>query len=250
MDKAENIVYETALQYVECEVLGKKINIPYMINYSNRYCSPLTKGKAPIDEIIQEFETKIKQDKQQIALLSPNQIKQMMQSYGIGIDCSGFAYHILNSLVRQKTKKDLNRFLIRFPGMIGVVDKAMFKNKRYQKISAAVLTSDLNTIKINNTSDIRVGDLIRMTHQGYEGKHPLVVVKVTPTSILYAHSSEYVETNGVHFGKILIHNVGRNLYQQEWSEKTTAGKNYGKDAFRVDLGDSVRRLKCLGAIVV
>jgi len=63
----KNIVYETALQYVECEVLGQKINIPYMINQRDRYCSPLSKGKAPIDELIQEFKTKARQHKEHIA---------------------------------------------------------------------------------------------------------------------------------------------------------------------------------------
>jgi len=174
----------------------------------------------------------------------------MMQSYGIGIDCSGFAYHILNPLIKQKIRKDLSHFLVRFSGLFGLVDKALFRTKRYQKISAAMLVSNLNTIRIDNVADIRVGDLIQMTHQGYEGKHPLVVVGVEPTFILYAHSSEYVKMNGAHFGKICLLDLSKSLDQQEWLEETSAGQNYGKNAFRVDLGDSVRRLICLKAMNV
>lgn len=241
----ENIVYDTALQYISCEVFGEAFNIPYMINNSDRYCSPHTKGKAPIQAIIEEFKQKLAQDQQQNSHLSANKIKLKMQSYGIGIDCSGFAYHLLNPLVTSRTGKDLSHFLVRFPGILGILDIKIFNKKRYQKISATQLTNSSNTNRVNLISDIQVGDIIRMTHEGYEGKHPLVIVQVSPKFLVYAHSSEYVEINGAHFGKIKIIDNAKGLEKQKWLEKTITGKNYGINAFRIDSGDSIRRLKCL-----
>lgn len=220
----KNIVYQTALQYVEYKIFNLRINIPYMINQSDRYCSSITRGKAPLNEIAQEFQKEAKRHKLNITCLSPEKIKTTMQSFGIGIDCSGFAYHILNPLVKLKTGKDLSNFLVRFSGLLGKIDKTLLRNKRYEKISAAQLTSSINTIGIYDVLDIKVGDIIRMTHRGYEGKHPLVVVEVTSKYILYAHSSEYVEENGAHFGKIIIHNIKDGLNKQEWLEKTKMGK--------------------------
>ncbi len=242
---SKNLIYQTALKYVECKIFGKQISIPYMINQKDRYCSPIGKGKAPIEEIIREFEMKVREDNLNVEKFNPNEIRELMKKMGLGIDCSGYAYHLLDAFVKMRTSKDLSLFLLRFPGFLGNIDKMLFNGKRYEKISAAILTSDINTISVDHVADIQIGDLIKMTHQGWEGKHVLIVADVTPSYILYTHSSEYVETNGVHFGKIVIRDKSEDLSKQEWLEMTLNGKNYGKDAFRVDSGDTVRRLKCL-----
>lgn len=134
---------------------------------------------------------------------------------------------------------------MRFPGLVGQLEKILLSPKRVRRISADTLTNNLNTIQITKVKDIRVGDLIRLTHENWSGKHIAVIVSVSQKKLIYAHSSDatnMTQAEGPHLGEIIITNPNKDLDQQKWLEKTRDGDNYGKRCYRSEIGDSVRRL--------
>ncbi len=121
----------------------------------------------------------------------------------------------------------------------------MLKRKnRVRRSSAATLTSNLNSVKVEAVQDIRPGD-IRLTHVDWSGKHIAIIVATSPKTITYAHSSETTKTQGPHFATIKILDKHKGLDAQQWSEVTQDNQAYGPFAFDPKRGDSVRRLRYL-----
>jgi hypothetical protein len=176
---------------------------------------------------------------------SAQEIVSFMITKGIGVDCSGFVYYILDQYLRRKKRQTLDSLILRYPGMWGKIERFLLQQNRVRRTSAATLTSDLNTIPIKRVCDMQPGDLIRLTHRDWKGKHVIVVVSLSDTEITYAMTSQYTQIQGARFGKIKIRDKNKGLEAQTWLEKTKKGENYGKDAFDPKRGDKVCRLRIL-----
>ncbi len=236
---------QTANTYVEFAVADKTTGLPYYIHLPDRPTLTTTHGKGSVEEIRAELLEIAQQKNVDLNAPEKHEILNLMRLWGIGIDCSGFVYHVLDPFVREQTGKPLSAYLLRHSGLRGHLEKVLKSSRRVRKISAANLTSDLNTIKVHAAKNVQPGDFLRLTHEDYEGKHVAVFVDVSPTILTYAHSSESTEMNGPHFAQIKIEDVTLGLEKQEWLEQAKDGRNYGKYAFHPKRGDSVRRLKCL-----
>lgn len=208
IDKIPNIVDEIYLKY-------SSIPVPYYntknINFSERILRKLKssayKGKGSIDSIkaiLNDLKTRESEK------LSDNEI---LYKHGIGIDCSGFISHLLDSYTRSKfskhiwefyTRKTLNPyFLIR-----------MKINPIQAMLNANTLTSNENTISIKQVKDAKPLDLIRMSG----GKHLAMIYKMYYKDNLlkmieYIHSTEGV---GVCNGFIKIKNENETVFKQDW----------------------------------
>lgn len=154
--------------------------------------------------------------------LSDQELIKLSKRNRIGIDCSGYAYRILEYLEKQNQIKDLSNI---FP-------------KGINKTNANTLTSLDNTVEIKSVLDIKPLDLIRM----HEGKHLLVVIQNDAKKIEYTHSSSITEKKGVHRGTINIIIPTKGLEHQQWNEKTENGNNYKEKYFNPINNDSVRRI--------
>lgn len=255
----DNLLYKLADEYIHFEIENKVISVPYAI--SGKVFNMLTEDGQEGTNITKRFKNYAgkgtpkqvrkclvqKAKKKSINLKSsyPQEIKQFMQMEGIGVDCSGFVFNVLNEYLKITKHKTLNSIIHRYKGLYGFFDNFLLRVNGVRRCNATTLTSDLNTIKINKVSEIQLADVIRFTHKGWAGKHVGIIVDVTNDYITYAMSSDYTKENGAHYGKILIINNDNGLEEQKWEELTKEGNNYGLDAFIPARGDSVRRLRFL-----
>ncbi len=249
-----NDLYKIVEEYTNFIVEGKKVQIPYSI-VGNQMSSDeklnsgrTTKfsnfaGKGTPNQIRLTLIKKAKKEGFDLSRKKSEEITQFLICQGIGVDCSGFVYNTLNSHLKNTAHISLDKLILRFSGTIGRFERFLFSRNRVRKCSAEVLTNELNSFKVERVRDILPGDMIRLTHRNWMGKHIALIVNVTKDYLVYAHSSEYTKENGPHFAKIRILSPDEGLEKQEWLEKTYNGKDYGRDAFLLDKGDSVRRLK-------
>lgn len=258
----DSLLYSFANEYISFEIAGKIINVPYSITkegmaqyaigddssggQTDKYAN--YGGKGTPEQIRNIVIQTAEKDKFDLQKAKPEEIIDFMIEHGIGVDCSGFVYNVLNLYLKKTKNKSLDTLILRYKGIAGILERFLLQYNRVRRSSAATLTNDLNTVKIEAIKDIRPGDMIRLTHTDWKGKHIAIIVDVDDNNITYAMSSQYTITQGVHFGEIQILDKTKGLEAQEWLEETKKGENYGKDAFDPYRGDSVRRLRFLSKI--
>lgn len=240
-----NVLYEKAKEYLDFEISGKRVKIPYVLAKGKRWHFFDSCGKGTPEQIRAETVRAAKNKGVDLSSYKPSEIRKFMRQTGIGVECSGFVYHLLKEFVKEKKGKNLDWCLLRYKGFVGKVERILLSFKRVRRLNAEVLTNSLNTVKVERVSQIKPGDLLRLTPLNWPGKHVTIVVGVTPNKIIYAHSSRDTKSLGPHFGEIEILNRKLGLESQRWLEITKTGKNYGGECFKIENGDSVRRLKCL-----
>lgn len=245
---AEQALQQLADQYINFEVAGKTVKIPYVLGFG-RWQFWSTSGKGSPEMIRKALILEARFHDLDLEKATIFEIYDFMRLHRIGIDCSGLVYHVLDAYVQACLSKPLATFLVRYPGALGKLERALLRYKRYRRISAKTLTSPLNTIEVYAAKNIQIGDLIRISR---ERDHVLIVTRLTRdendtiTQIEYAHSSSVnTQQRGPHYGYITVTDPEKGLEAQEWLENTKRNENYGKEFHRPDLGDSVRRLKIL-----
>lgn len=248
-----NLFYQLASEYIDFEIAGKKILMPYCIvdlpydrtkhpmgrtDKSHNYAGKGTPKQ--IEEVLVETAKRKAFDLQKA---KPQEITRFMIYHGIGIDCSGFVYNILDTYLKRTKQVSLAKYIYRYPGIVGKLENLLLRKNRVRRSSAETLTNSLNTITIDKVKDIQPGDMIRLTHSDWPGKHIAIIVDINKGYITYAMASEYMKIRGVHFGKIKILDNNKGLEKQYWLEKTYEGNDYRIDAYDPQRGDSVRRLR-------
>jgi len=246
--RAEQALQQRADEYVNFQVAGKTVKIPYILGFG-RWQFWNTSGKGSPEMIRKALLIETEFHDVNLEKADIFEIYDFMRAHRIGIDCSGLAYHVLDAYVRERLSKPLSTFLIRYPGIIGKIERILLSYKRFRRISAKTLTSPLNTTEVYAVKNMQIADLVRISR---ERDHVLVISRITRdendtiTQIEYVHSSSVnTRMRGPHYGKIQIQDQNKGLEAQEWLEKTKTDDDYGKQFYRPDLGDSVRRLKIL-----
>lgn len=235
--------------YLSLNVDGKQIACPYYINIGHIKDLRVMVGKGSPDEI--EMEVRIWAQLKGVELdkLTEDEIREFMRSRRIGIDCSGFLYHVLNTWLKSETGKGL------LPCVKFRNNNPLVKLKRWlrpaENIGADILTSELNSDKIN-LQDIKPGDLVRSKSPKQNAHHVLLITRVgmeknTPKWFEYTHSTmHYGDANGVRIGKVEITDVNGELKDQKWLEKDENGKCWTQEGLMINYGDNgLRRLRCL-----
>lgn len=193
-------------------VAGKKVRIPYWRNRLKlkglrRIQGPFG-GKGTPTEIKKATLEKARKASLDLKNLSSAEISRFMKQKKIGLDCSGFAFQVLNFL---------------FPGFWKGLKKAPGKSSNpVRRFNAWALTSKENTSAVRKVKNLRVGDLVAMSWKG-KVDHVLVVVDVSEKEIVYAHSSEKTKITGPHLGKIKIIDGDKGIDKQIWLEKNIDG---------------------------
>lgn len=245
---AEQALQQLADQYINFEVAGKRVKIPYILGFG-RWQFWNTSGKGSPEMIRKALIAEARFHDLDLEKADIFAIYDFMRLHRIGIDCSGLVYHVLDAFIQAKLSLPLSKILVRYPGLLGKLERTILAYKRFRRISAKTLTSPLNTTEVYAVKDIQIGDLIRISR---ERDHVLIVTRITHdendtiTQVEYAHSSSVnTQMRGPHYGYITIKDAQKGLDAQEWLENTKRNENYGKEFYRPDLGDSVRRLKVL-----
>jgi cell wall-associated NlpC family hydrolase len=200
---------------ISASVIDQYRAVPYFNNRrtSVRGALPVQIGKGSPKEIHEELEYILK-----INRLDPNtvDIRKLMVESNLGIDCSGFAYHVL-----RKTNYS-------FPHAGGFLRKIIAKFRPVANIDVKTFAHDKNS-KIVSLRDIQPGDIITMVGNGDASRNHIVVIDQIeyqndlPATIHYVHSIAIPEDgqygHGFHEGKIEIINVEKPLTDQVWSEQ-------------------------------
>jgi hypothetical protein len=209
--------------------IGPYLGIPYFINTPKNkdQDSDAKVGKGNFKQIAKLTIDVAKSSGTDLSNATPQQIYQFQKKHHIGIDCSGLAYHLLNTLSVYLFNKDLDSILIGTDNKKGV-----------RRLSAHLLTSPPNAVEIKDYQSIQTGDLIRMK----QGKHLMFIIEKNGHKINYIHNSQQTKKRGVHLGQITIIDYQKTLDQQIWSDITTTGQKYSQ-LFYPQKGDGIFRLK-------
>lgn len=188
---------------------GKKVPTPYRINTPFQ---PDRKkyGKSNAEELVRDTIQEANKQNFDLEKSSAEEIRKFMGKNQLGIDCSGFAYHLLDSLLKK-------------------IGKGNLESNGFSKASStnvATLTSDQFTVPVE-LKNAKPGDLIRINSK--QADHILIIIE-TNNSITYVHSSGITNPTGIHSGKIKNGKFPEDL------------KVF---SYNANAGDGIRRLKIL-----
>jgi hypothetical protein len=252
-------------QYAHFRIHGATTAIPYFNNNHKRIRAALraTTGKGSPRDIFDETEIMLVKEGQRgdadtaltgavnngsfkPGLLTSESLRHFLVDQDIGIDCSGFAYHVLSAESAARKKGTIDRHL-RFPFCKGIVGKIRCKMRPVENADVRTFASDKNS-RVISLGDVMPGDIITMlgktdeTNQNIQNSsmnvrdHIVVITQVEyqnfiPIAIHYAHSiawpSDGEYGHGVRDGLITIADINKPLPQQIWTEaEKTGAENY------------------------
>lgn len=197
---------------------GKQVPTPYRRNETGSFqkVGPEFQGKSSPEVLTETTKKLAKEQNFDLNKASFEEIREFMRKNKLGIDCSGFAYRMLNYLAQEAKGKNLEAFGLPHVGRTNV----------------AKLTSDESSTPVRNLQEARPGDLIKLDSSAKDKiLHTLIVIENDKNLITYAHSSSKTNPNGVHTGQII---------DTKFPEELNVFTYNHKD------GDGVRRLKFLG----
>ncbi len=237
--------------YFNLDLGGKKVACPYFISKRiERGGLRVMVGKGSPEEIVHEVKVWAKLKGVVLEEMSERQIREFMVERNIGIDCSGFVAHVLDSYLQVLFGKRLSKIL-KYP------DNSLFAKIRrtlrpIENIGADNLTSLLNCIKINDLGKIMPGDLIRAKGPVKNAHHVALITDIykddkgNVEKFAYVHSHRYYEKDhGVRKGIVIITDIKKPLKDQEWHDHIN-GRNYMLEDLLVDYKDNgIRRLRFL-----
>ena len=222
-------------QYLHFKVGNAVTRVPYLNNKTTRSRAALRVliGKGSPKDILDEINSKLVKSHVASDVLSDEALNKLLVDNNIGIDCSGFAYYVLNAENEELGKDSLSKHLklIKCHGLIGKIRCAL---RPIENCGVETFASDQNS-KIISLNEIQPGDMITMLDcaDSSERDHILVIHQVEyqnfiPTKIHYSHAISYPEDGvygtGTRQGVIEIINQGKNLLEQKWIEEGKEGE--------------------------
>jgi len=222
------VLFRFLESYLSLEIGKFKINCPYWINDIKRGIKGPFSGKGTPNQIKASIRRRLTKYNLKLESFNKDSLKKFLEANRIGIDCSGFVYHLLNQLNKEKGGREISSIYLK--------DNKVPAWRASWRVNADMLTSNKFTKKIR-LYFVQPGDLIRLLG----GKHVAIVVKVEKNFIIYAHCSNYTKVKGCHLGKIIIKDWFKNLEDQVWLEETENGESYKTNSYFPNLGDSLRR---------
>ena len=224
-------------RYKNFTVGSAVFSIPY---YNNRHFGARARllaqvGKGGPENILEEIENLAHREKVSIANADSVSMKKFLVDHDIGIDCSGFAYHILDAETRDRGKGTLEKHLA-FPLCTGFMGILRAKLGPEKNTGVASLAHEQNS-KIILLKDIMPGDMITMIGRTTTQRdHILIIHQIDyrdfiPETIYYSHSIAWPTDgeygHGVRQGIIKIADASKPLIEQEWIENEKIGtENY------------------------
>lgn len=208
-------------------------NVPYFNNKTRGKRAGLRVeiGKGSPKEIMDEVRDRALLQKIDLKSFNDEELKKFMVDNNIGIECSGFAFWVLNEESLRRGKSTLKGHL-KFPFSHGVLGRLRSAIRPIENTDVKTFAHDENS-RVVLISDSRVGDMITMTSgpDGDERDHILVINKVEPSIIYYVHAVTWPTDgeygHGIHEGKIEIINPEKSIVEQNWVELGKTGEeNY------------------------
>jgi len=171
-------------------------------------------GKGSPKEIVEEAEIIALREKVDLKALDSTTLKKFLVDKGIGIDCSGFAYHVLDTESRARNSRSLRSYLT---FKLNPLRRLIARLRTAEQVSVAVLADDANSVSID-IQDAEAGDIITLMNPLYN--HVLIIESVDGNIIHYIHSyawpDEGVYGHGVRRGMLTLSN--KDLMKGVWLE--------------------------------
>lgn len=229
-------------QYRNFHIGNAICSIPYFNNriVSKRAGLRANIGKGSPRDIFEEVEQIIRLQKIDLNSLDGEHLKKILVDNNIGIDCSGFAYYILNEESMFLGKGTLDKHL-HFPYSKGIFGKIKSMLRPVENTGVNTFAHSKNSKKIE-IKDVKVGDIITILRNEDEQvrniirNHILIITQIEyqnflPITLHYAHSIAWPTDgeygHGIHTGKIDILDINKNILDQRWIENEKIGdENY------------------------
>lgn len=229
-------------QYKNLIIRGITVQTPYYRNVKRTRAELRSLvGKGTPEELIEETIIFAQLRGFKIQNSNPEEVKEFMESQGVGIDCSGFVAHIINHILYKKYHKGIFSY-VKFPK--ASLYRAIIRWLRpIENLSADLLTGELNSDLVDY-NDVKPGYFIRL--KGVEQGHHIALISETNRdktgkllSFKYIHSTNhYNKENGVKEGEIIITNNKKPLQDQNWIELDKNGKCYTKEQYITQVEDN------------
>jgi hypothetical protein len=252
-------------QYLHFKVGPAVCSVPYFNNRTVKARGTLRAyvGKGSPQDIYDEvhallIKTHIPMDK-----LTDESLKRLLADQNIGIDCSGFAYYVLNAESRELGRGTIDKH-ISFVNCHGLLGKMRCALRPVENCDVATLAHDRNS-SIVRIQDIIPGDMITMTtidtgddqrsgaiSPENERNHILIIHQVEyqnsiPVKIHYSHAVAYPEDGvygtGIKQGTIEITDINKPITESIWIENDQRGELNRIFVRAKKLKTKVRRVK-------
>lgn len=219
-------------------VIEQYKNVPYFNNKTTgrRAALRVEIGKGSPKEIYNEVKERALIDRIDIKNFTNIDLKKFMVEKRIGIECSGFAYHVLSQESISRGKGSLDRHL-HFPYSKGIIGKIRSKLRPIENTDAKTFGHDKNS-RVIAIKDAQVGDIVTMLGNAGEGERDHIVVinqieyqNSLPITLHYVHAIAWPTDGefgtGIHEGVIEITDLNKSLVEQRWIELEKMGEeNY------------------------
>ncbi len=251
-DKALNVID----QYKNFSLGNSTCSIPYFNNKTTARRAGLRAeiGKGSPKDIFDEAEHRAIPQRIDLNLLDSENLKKFLVDNNIGIDCSGFAYYVLNEESKNRGQGSIDKHLS-FPLSKGIIAKIKSKMRPVENTDVQTLAHNKNS-KVVSVRELQVGDIITMVGgaEGGERDHVLIIHQIEyqnflPVTIHYVHAVAWPTDgeygHGIHEGKIEIIDVGKNIVEQKWIELEKTGANNYTFSRAIKSVTEIRRLNWL-----
>ncbi len=216
-------------QYTNFKIGSAVCSVPYFNNKTanKRMALRTYIGKGSPSDIKDELEIIITKEKIDINSFDSKLLKKTLVDNKLGIECSGFCYHILEAESIYRGFGSISK-RIKFINCNNIISKIKCSLRPVENCDVATFASDENS-KIISLKNILPGDIITMVSEqnNSDRNHILIIKEVyyensNPKKIVYSHSISYPEdgiyNNGVRDGEIEITNPELKITDANWSE--------------------------------
>lgn len=183
-----------------------RINVPYVPDRQVNKTTIFSGGKSSPEVLMQNLQTLAESENFDLEKKNVEEIQSFMHKNMLGIDCSGFAYHLLDYLLKKIGKGGMKK--VGFPGP--------------GKSDVEVLTLPKFSKKIASFDQVQPGDLIRLDNLAKDGlQHVIIVLAKEWGFVNYAHSSRKTHVKGVHADNISFGKFPHDLHNFSYNPETS-----------------------------
>lgn len=223
-------------QYTKFKIKSATCSVPYFNNKTigKRMTFRAYIGKGSPSEIKDELETIIIKEKIDSKSFNDILLKKTLVDKGLGIECSGFCYHILEAESVSRGYGSIGK-KITFINCRNIIDKIKCSLRPVENCDVITFKDNKNS-KIISLKEILPGDIITITsnQETADRNHILIIKEVqyensNPKTIIYSHSIAYPEdgiyNTGPRNGQIEITDINSKISDTKWIENNKENDN-------------------------
>ena len=242
--------------YLHIRIGLQEVSCPYFNNRRTKLRASLRAlvGKGSPEDIAEEANILALKEKIDLSHTSQAAVRRFLVDHHLGVDCSAFAYYVLDAECRARQRGRLRDYLV-FAGL-PFPRRLIASFRPIENTSVRTLADERNSFVVA-LSDVKPADIVIMLGAGEsrDRDHLLVVEEVEytdnqPTNITYAHSLRWRTdgqcNHGVRHGRIELAPTNASLLDVGWIEQDKFGEE--NETFTRATGAQcleIRRLKAL-----